>query len=364
MYTQCDGVWNCLNGADEIGCDVFLPSNCSSDHHLCVSRHTNHLICISIKNANDGKIDCLGATDEPKLCRTKYLPNYQNNFYCGNITVQPCVSSKALCDGMPSCFYLTDDEQFCEKNRTFSVRSSICQPSYLSFASDVEKCLCNYTMNGDKQQMVYFSLDGMSKSVEHNVVSTKPTITPVFPHRYRCNRGLDLYVWMDDGNLKSICLCPPSFYGDRCQYQNQRVSLTLKFGVLSDSWKTLFAMVVSLIDDTNERIIHSYEQFSYLSIRDCKIKFQIYLVYSTRPKNTTKNYAIHIDIHEKVLLTYRRSFLFPIKFSFLPVHRLAFIVDIPPKNDKTHRCSIQTCVHGKCIRYANNLETFCRCDQG
>ena len=282
IYTQCDGVWNCLDGTDEIGCDIYSPLNCSSDH-LCVSPQTNQLMCLSIKNANDGKIDCLGATDEPKLCRAKYVSNYLDNFYCGNITLRPCIRSKELCDGKYSCYYLDSDEQFCEKNRTFPVVGSICQPSYLSLASDAEKFLCNYTMNGgDKQQIVYFSLDGVSQSLENNVIPSKPIITEVYRHPYRCNRGLDLYVWMGDGNLKSICFCPPSFYGDRCQYQNQRVSLTLQFRVSSDSWKTLFATIVSLIDDSNQRIIHSYEQFSYLSIRDCTVKFQIYLVYSIR----------------------------------------------------------------------------------
>ena len=154
----------------------------------------------------------------------------------------------------------------------------------------------------------------------------------------------------------NTCLCPPSYYGDQCQYQNQRISLIIKFRALSDSWQTLFAIIILLIDDSNERIIHSYEQFTYLSMRDCKIKFNIYLLYSTRPKNSTKNYSIHIDIYEKISLTYRGSLLFPINFSFLPVHRLAFIVDIPRNNDNIQNCSNNQCIHGKCIKYSNNPE--------
>ena len=114
----------------------------------------------------------------------------------------------------------------------------------------------------------------------------------IIQYEQRCHRGLPLRVWLDsEQNLtNTTCLCPPSFYGNICQYQNQRVSLTIQFQTYSDSRQTLFALVVSLIDDSNERIIHSYQQLTYLYIRHCQTKFNIYLLYSTRPKNQTKNY--------------------------------------------------------------------------
>ncbi|CAF5099482.1 unnamed protein product, partial [Rotaria sp. Silwood1] len=108
-----------------------------------------------------------------------------------------------------------------------------------------------------------------------------------YQHELRCHRGFDLRVWLNnEKNLTTnTCLCPPSFYDNMYQYQNQRMSLSIKFRIVSDSWSTLFAIIISLIDDSEERIIHSYEQFTYLSTRDCKIKFNIYLLYSTRSKN-------------------------------------------------------------------------------
>ena len=158
--------------------------------------------------------------------------------------------------------------------------------------------------------------------------------TNIQSYQQRCHRGLDLQVWLDkEKNLtKNVCLCPPSYYGDICQYQNQRISLTLQFRVTSDSVQIPFIIIISLIDDTDERIIHSYEQFTYLSIKHCQRKFNIYLLYSTRPKDQTKNYSIHIDIYEKITLNYRGSFIKPFNFSFLPVHRLAFQLNIPQFN--------------------------------
>ena len=69
--------------------------NCSSNHHLCVSPDTNQFICLPIEKANDGNVDCLGATDEPTLCGTKiqsYIRESSDDFYCMNQSSQSCIS--------------------------------------------------------------------------------------------------------------------------------------------------------------------------------------------------------------------------------------------------------------------------------
>ena len=207
--------------------------------------------------------------------------------------------------------------------------------------------------------------DLTKKGIKNEVRSSSSIIKISNQHQLHCHRGIDLGIWLNNKTRK-ICFCPPSYYGNQCQYQNQRISLSIKFRALSDSWQIPFAIVVLLIDDNNEQIIHSSEQFTYLSMRDCEIKHNMYLVYSNRPKNLTKNYGIHIDIYEKISLHYRGSFFFPIKFSFLPVHRLPLIVDIPSNDTNIKTCSNNQCIHGKCIKYLNNTEklTFCRCNKG
>ncbi|CAF4684038.1 unnamed protein product [Rotaria sp. Silwood2] len=80
-----------------------------------------------------------------------------------------------------------------------------------------------------------------------------------FFRRWRCNRGK---------YDKLICLCPPSYYRDQCQHQNQRVSLTLQLQAIAN-FRMVFTIIIMLID--NEGQINSYEYFNYLEIRDCNI---------------------------------------------------------------------------------------------
>ncbi|CAF4180847.1 unnamed protein product, partial [Adineta steineri] len=373
MYTHCDKIWNCLDGKDEMNCDSSLPPllNCSLDYRMCVLSDTYQLICLSVNRVNDGIIDCLGGTDEPTLCRPPYN-NLHGGFYCLNEVRIPCLNSNYLCTDTAWCFN-NEDEQFCQRNRSFEMYSGICDDEYISFGSDVEKFLCDITKEYTKERIKYFRINGFNQSFENevnenqqfNTISTDNDQALSLLGDPRCHRGLDLRIWLNKSsnvNSTSTCLCPPSYYGNQCQYQNQRLSLSIRFHVSAQSRQILFAILIMLIDNTNQRIIHSYEQFTYSSMRDCKVKFNVYLVYSTRPKNMNKNYSVHIDIYEKPSLKHRGSFLYPVEFLFLPVHRLAFIIDVPSEDD--YSCSNKKCLHGKCLNYFNTKETFCQCHQG
>jgi hypothetical protein len=221
-----------------------------------------------------------------------------NKFYCMHDSSHSCIIVTAVCNGLKQCAH-GDDEQFCNKTRSLRFNYFICYPWYSSNILDAEKVLCeNFFKEKTKNEIVHFSLDRIMNSVEdqtNNIENTNlPPLSLIDNSReqyLRCHRGLDLKIWLDsESNLTATtCLCPPSYYGDRCQYQNERVSLSIQFRASSNSWQIPFAIIISLIDDNNERIIHSYQQFTYLSIRDCQIKFNVYLIYSTKPKNQTKH---------------------------------------------------------------------------
>ena len=374
IYTRCNGVWNCLNGADEAGCISYATLNCSSKQHYCTSPDTNQLTCLSIEKANDGNVDCLGATDEPDLCQIRYqlISSFLRRnvmFRCMNPSSESCISSSDLCNEINDCED-GDDEQFCT-NRPAGRHYRVCSLDYDQL-SDVEQFLCKYRDPLRLWRIIQFTLDGMiefdgnqERNIENTMKSSSSVTQITNKDPPRCQRGLDLHVWTSNFT-ENTCLCPPSFYGDQCQYQNQRISLAIKFRAPGSSWQTLFAIVISLIDDSNERIIHSYEQLTFLSVRDCQMKFHMYLLYSTRPKDPAKYYSIHIDIYEKASLAYRGGLLFPIAFSFLPVYRLALIANIPRKDDKTMICPQSHCENGQCIQYSNiqRNDSFCQCHPG
>jgi hypothetical protein len=369
VYTHCNGIWNCFNGKDEIGCDDLSKSKCSLNQHLCVSLLTYQLICLDIHKVYDGNLDCVGGTDEPIRTIRSLLPNgllnYTYKFSCRNETPSPDLFYFMLCDGHNRCKY-EDDEKFCETNQKNFAYRGICLPDNIKFASDAEKLLCKFVDIKSKKAIIHFTIDNFNKSVSKNNNQNKILSSSSSQEKSRCHRGVNLRVWLN--NLTNfLCLCPSNYYGSDCEYQNERISLAIQFRSLSDSWQTQFAIIILLIDDSNDRIIHSYEQINYSYLKNCRTKFQFYLLYSTRPKDSTKTYSIHIDFYEKKSLIHRGSLLLPIYFPFLPVYRHALIVNIPRINNiENEICFNRECIHGKCIKYFNNLNnfTFCQCDKG
>jgi hypothetical protein len=374
-YTRCDGIWNCLNGADEIKCNPSSLYNCTPDEHLCVSPINNQFMCIPFAKAHDGIVDCLGGTDEIQLCQTeRSIDIVRDKFYCKSIRSTYCISHSLLCDQKIDCLD-GSDEQFCKKNLSGRV-PSLCSNENALIRTDIDNYLCNY-FSYHKSSRIYFSTDQVNKSIKYLdthpvknssilVNSTRIGIVGQQQQR-RCHRGLDMHVRLNiEKNLMiDACLCSPTYYGDTCQYQNQRVTLTVKLNAASDSWSTPFAIVVSLADD--ERSLRSHEQinqFTYLYIRDCQIKIHFYLLYATRPKNKTKPYHVHIDAYEKKSLAYRASWRIPVTFSFLPVHRMTIQLTIPSVGNGSKSCSDSQCIHGQCTTYVDDTNaTFCRCSK-
>ena len=176
-----------------------------------------------------------------------------------------------------------------------------------------------------------------------------------------CNRGIPIQVRRRSGKgYDGKCLCPPSYYGSKCEYQSQRISLTVQFQTEME-WRTSFRIAVLLID--NEYQVHSYQRLNYLSIRDCGAKFSTYLLYKSRTKNHTNQYFVRIDAFVANTSQYRGSWLYPIQFNFLPVHRMALRIVIPMMSFENLSSSVCN-YHGISTRYINTGQTFCYCHSG
>ncbi|CAF1542354.1 unnamed protein product [Adineta ricciae] len=355
LYTRCDNIWNCLNGADELQC---YPSSCRSNEHPCLSIQDNELICLPLERTNDGIVDCRGAVDERMICRSTHESrNYR--YLCLNDT--KCIGLHEVCDvfDVRSC-PLGDDEWNCPKQIDSAGQAvGFCHDIESAQRSIGDKMLCSLSDEAERST-VYFSLSHEKTLRLEPVIPSQP-VEPstrqysLIDHAraWSCNRGIPIKT----NNNQQKCLCPSSYYGSICQYQNQRVSLTLSFR--TQERRTVFNFVIILTDSSTT--IYSYDQIVHIPSRDCNMKYQIHLLYQTRPKSSLSNYSVQIDLFEKETLNYRSSWRLPIHFSFLPVNRLSAVLTIPIR--KSSGCT-RSCQHGLCSIYEGTSEQFCQCDSG
>jgi len=311
--TRCDRVWDCPNGTDEKGCWTFSPMKSLSNQYICISILTNEFIYLSIEKMNDGIIDCVGRVDEPRFCSKNTL---EMIVYCENNTHYQCISWN-------------------------------------------EFCLSNYNCNENMDELKKYCETTIDASlILHNQINfeTKSDSS----HQFICHHGLSV-----QGLRSQVCFCPQSYYGDRCQYQNQRVSLVINIDEYDSSAQTPFVFLISLVDNSNQRIIHSYRQISSLIGNNVLRGYHVQLVYSTQPKDITKKYFVHVDIYETIALVYHGSMFIESKFPFLPVERVAFQIHLPKLTDTIRTCLNHECMNGECVHYLNKQDKyFCRCKPG
>ncbi|CAF2667080.1 unnamed protein product [Rotaria sp. Silwood2] len=367
IYARCDGFWSCSDGRDEVNC---RRTECPLETLACVFPLNYSVICLPKERVRDNISDCFGATDEQNECRQIYNSiNKSMRLQCLNTSI--CIKPSQLCDGQKDCMY-GDDEDICNTHQI------TCEKSSSHNYSEVELILCGLN-EGENRKYLYFSVHTLTNHplleksiinemtpwsinqgpvVNVNVSQVKNKLWPWY-----CNRGLVVHTWNKNNNYTKTCMCPPSYYGNQCQYQNQRISLTLQLTAV-DKLAT-YAIVIMLIDDDDEhQEINAYDQFIYIVKQSCSIKFNRYLLFSTRPKNFSKSYAVRIDAFKKNEMKYVGSWHFSIDFLFLPVNRLAVTLEILNQPIQTLSNCTNTCKNGECIKYLNKEKYFCRCHSG
>ncbi|CAF4637042.1 unnamed protein product [Rotaria sp. Silwood1] len=163
-YTRCNGFWNCLNGADEVDCDQSPILKCPLHHHICVSPDTYQFMCLPLTQANDGNIDCLGATDEPQLCRSNNHELSNVNFHCTTGEYEHCTSYVSVCFNR-QCTY-KDYDKICDNTLNNNNYCTIRNDKYITVRSDIANFFCKRPIDFDKSPYTYFSLDRINNSIE------------------------------------------------------------------------------------------------------------------------------------------------------------------------------------------------------
>jgi len=370
MYTRCDGFWTCADGRDESNCGQMT---CPLKTFACLSPINYTSICLNSNLMNDGNFDCFGGLDEQGHCRATHPSRDSlHPLQCSNSL--SCMQLSDLCDRKSVCPENDDeDPNICEHYRTE------CNSQR---KTDVEQIFCGL-QHIENHQVKYFSVYTSNEypvldrnhALDFNYWPEKHQLTSdeqIFSVEqnswpWQCNRGLPVQISIKNvSSLTYACLCPPSYYGSQCQYQNQRIGLTLKLSS-TNRYATYDIISMLIADETEQQQqqqqdIEAYDQFTYITKETCTIKLNRYLLFSTRPKNNTQNYSIHIDVYEKNALTYVGSWHFPIAFSFLPVNRLSISINLT-NHILQYASSIcpLTCYHGQCVKYINKNYGFCQC---
>ncbi|CAF4904298.1 unnamed protein product, partial [Rotaria socialis] len=286
-YTRCDEFWHCSNGIDELNCPNSL---CSSNEYVCGDFSFEISYCLPRVHLFDKYLDdCSNPSTSRQVIfynGTKDISNDYMSWNKSKCNILEEICRSAINTSMlraQSNVYVHECNQVGETLTTpvhfFEHIEPIC---YL----DVKR---GYKMAADVfltcARFGYFPLIMNNRSIpiifkQNPKTEITPTINPTLVSY--CHRGIAVLHGM---NETKVCLCPPNYFGAQCQWQNQRVSLTLQFIWRNlASTHVLFQAIIMMIDE-NERIAPNYEQITYMHSRDCDTKFNIYLLYPNRPKN-------------------------------------------------------------------------------
>ncbi|CAF1594144.1 unnamed protein product [Adineta ricciae] len=367
-YTRCDRYLHCLNGIDELNCpnSPCLSNELSCEETVWESSDIHH--CLSVAHL----VDDYTKFDPRTFSRVIFFKNETienvTDYLFWNDT--KCITMEHLYHG--HFVSSTGNEDVCLIPKyPKSARYGDCM------FSRNNKILCRFDSHAyyasrqrpflQSSRLGYFPMIKSEILNQSSEVSIKePTFIYLDANEVRswyCNRG---FAVLYRNNQTMECLCPPAYFGPRCQWQNQRVSLTFRLKHFAFTYEMpIFQVILMLIDDQGQ-ISPYHEQTIHLPKRDCGIKYNFYLLYPSQPKNSSMNYSVRIDVFNRRSLTHWASWHLPILFPFLPVNRISAYLLIPLNPQETEfSCPLSCENHGKCLKYANtNLSYFCQCDSG
>ncbi|CAF1308871.1 unnamed protein product [Adineta ricciae] len=362
-YVRCDGQWDCHNDVDELNCPGV---DCIGDKHYCELSDRSGSLCLSTEHIFEKYLNTC-RRNSTIVYREIYFNNNTNNNMSEYISWNQtrCITEDLICNRHSLISNFGDE--ICLYQRALWIRTPI-----IHLLSTNSQTQCSTSRPGyPKNVMTAFaSSSGLGffpplsamDSFEHIhriIQTTKPEVK--ITQNSGCNRG----IVINFRSNQSKCLCPPNYFGSRCQWQNQRISLTLRLSFSSSILTNIAFQIIIMLMDESENILSTHEQVTFVPIRDCNTKFNIYLLYPHRPKYIFKNYSVRIDIFNKINLTYHASWYPSIPFQFLPVNRISTELFIPESSYQMKSCSLQCGDHGQCRKYDNHeLLEFCRCDEG
>ena len=278
--------------------------------------------CISINQIGNGKIDCLDGLDE-RNTRTHCHGMYQLglSLQCRS-TSNVCIDEEDLCTNTGRCpnqaddvLYCSDRWENCSDSKDFVCMNGTCMKGArcngrinCAYGEDEYWCSSHRLGTNMKQYRVVKQQDRMkankyialarypSKQTEEKNITKDgkhyiskravPTVVSSSIAALMCNRGVAATSFSNT----TVCFCPPSYYGDSCEYHSDRITSYVHLNFSHTSYahsavdiQILLKVLVLLVYDG--QVIHS-QQFHYrpaydLHYRNKKIN---YLIYSKQTK--------------------------------------------------------------------------------
>ena len=363
FHFKCNGIWNCPDGHDELGCERLTRSSiyCNNTQHFCLDQLTGNPICLPLININNNIIECLGSFDERNYCQMKHPFEHKRRYRCQNSTL--CIDIISLCDCIQDCPENDDETLAChwrygiETNCNYSsIIPNSCSIRDLDNYDGKSDLFCDlantvniYLWNSHQRKMNHSIIN--KRQVKQQIIEKKLNYSIL----WICNRGI--YVRSTKDSDGFICLCSNSYYGNRCQYQQKRISLSLQMKMLTLFHKklSLYTFLVLLVHINQSNItILSHVQFLYVPTLECHTSITTELYYPQDKKyySLTNNF-IHIHLFNRETLKHEKSWSFSLKFEFLPVQILFKRLELPETDTNIQSNKIPI-PYNPCRSFSNN----------
>ena len=383
---------------DEQGYSV--PATCNQTRpFLCPSPRVSRerFSCISADQIGDTHIDCAGAIDESNTLEHCSLPSAMlgYNFRC--LSTNTCIPYWLHCFGNNRCPNQSDDDHWCSRSQRtsegISPEDALCFNGRLFKGGRCNKhfqCpfwedeyMCDYSTTLSQGTTVPYREQKASqaRSASHSLrlsryppdakitllkadfIANKQSLnnrpsSSFSLSPFWCNRGLG--ALLSNGSI--VCFCPPQYFGDKCQYQTNRVSVLLSLDLSqsiyhrSDIDSAILLKVLLLFLFNNQTLMrHEFHLRPALDITSStQKKMATHFLYShsawfrqhraERHNNrssltNTHPFSMRIEIYE----TQRSEtpalvgvWRYPIYFDDLPVFRLAKVLRLSIVESTSH----------------------------
>jgi hypothetical protein len=377
--------------------------------------------CISLNRIGDGHVDCAGGFDERnnlKHCLLSTMLGY--HFQCSSI--DKCPSYHSHCsqpcdDDHVQCFGYKKTSDCSEENDFMCLDGECAQNGWCNRHFDCshgeDELFCSNRMDPIDGSYVPLTLYRMQKGefvkkrkktfelpqipIDMNIkeifdqsilmlqnesksnnLSNK--INPIIS--YYCNRGIGVELY----NESIVCLCPPQYYGDKCEFHNDRMTflfhlnLSQSIYAQSSNPKAILKILIIFLHN-NQTLMTESIQLKVADEKDIPQKKRVHFFYSRsnlslidkRSRYFNRSniisehpYSIRIEAYEIYLSKKARIvgvWLYPIYLDFLPSFRLSKVLHLTKRDTINDSCSNNPCnSQQECHLILNQNSTYvCLC---